>query len=416
MASTIPVQERIVDPFASYNSNVVNRITEIVTQNDEGMLITNSLQVISDSTSPNDTVLVKPGYAVKDDVLINITAQHSVNITDLSQYVSTTTFFPGAGYYYIVLEYQYQKQRPAPVAYIKILKPTERGLLVEGSPYLLLKVLDVNISGTILALYDSDPDPMYSTNERTYLRHYAGAVTNLPTFDQDRDQGRIAYESDRNKFYFGYESEWGELLPESVQIPIDLDTTGVSVGDICYVNSGGTASLASAAAINSSADFIITTINSDLITGFGIISGYAEGINVETAITISVGDKLYLSETDAGKVTNVKSAPYFQSVGRAVSAGNDTTPINIIFSPRSILSETGVRISGQISSWSGVAGSYYYDIDTSELAADAFMCSWFDDSTKYQVVPQDVEIRDSGDTLRVYFNINTLTINYIVQN
>ena len=51
MASTIPNQERVVDPFASYNSNVVNKITEIVTHNEVGMLTVSSMEVVQDSTS-----------------------------------------------------------------------------------------------------------------------------------------------------------------------------------------------------------------------------------------------------------------------------------------------------------------------------------------------------------------------------
>ena len=65
MASTIPNQERVVDPFASYNSNVVNRITEIVTQNTEGMLTVNSMQVELDTTSPNNTVIFNQGMQLK---------------------------------------------------------------------------------------------------------------------------------------------------------------------------------------------------------------------------------------------------------------------------------------------------------------------------------------------------------------
>ena len=414
MASTIPSQERVVDPFASYNSNVVNRLTEVVTRSDEGMLTQGALQVI---TSDSTTVVVQTGYAMKDDVLIRVTQTHTVNFDDTDQWESgiPTLGFP-AGYYYIVLKYQYLKQRPAPQAEIKILKPSEGYLLDSTSTvYLLLKVAQIS-SGAITNLYDYDPGS--PSRVRKYIKYYAGPETTLPTHDQARDQARIAYVAASDTFYFGYENEWRELLAGNVEISISfaIDTTGLEVGDICYVDSSGEAALASASAVSSSADFVISKINDDLVTGRGIIVGYMEGVKVETGITISVGDKLYLSNTDPGKVTNVQSLPYFQSVGRALSAGDDSTPINCIFHPRAIIQNTNsTRVTGQISSWLG-SGPYYQDVDVSDLGGDAYLCAWFDDSSNLQVMPSDVEVRDSGDTVRVSFPINTLTINYIIQN
>ena len=52
MAGITPDQTRVVDPFASYGSNVVNKLTQIVTQGSEGMLTVPSLQVQLDSVSP----------------------------------------------------------------------------------------------------------------------------------------------------------------------------------------------------------------------------------------------------------------------------------------------------------------------------------------------------------------------------
>ena len=292
MASTIPSQERVVDPFASYNSNVVNRLTEIATQGTEGMLTVNSMQVVQDATSIN-TVIVQTGYAIKDDVLINITAEHTVDFTDDDQWVTPpdAITFPG-GNCYVVLDYQYAKQRPAPQANIKILQPSERGLIGAGSTYLLLKVVKTSLLSphNITALYDYDPEVGYTSNERQYLKYYVSGAVNLPVHDQERDQGRIVYESETDKFYFGFESSWEDL---------------------------------------------------------------------------------------------------------------------------------NKNISGQISSWTldATSGDYFYDVDVTTLSGpSAYISSWFDDSTDSQVIPSNVEIRDAGDTVRVYFPINTLTINYIIQD
>lgn len=411
MASTIPSQERVVDPFASYNSNVVNRLTEIVTRSDEGMLTQGALQVIaSDST----TVVAQTGYAVKDDVLIRLTQTHTVDFADEDQWESDipTLGFP-SGYYYIVLKYQYLKQRPAPQAEIKILKPSEGYLLDSTSTvYLLLKVAQIS-SGAITNLYDYDPGN--TSRVRKYLKYYAGPETTLPVHEQVRDQARIAYEAERDAFFFGYANEWRQIQDGNTEIDISfIDATSIEVGDICYVNSSSYATLASAAANNTSADFVVRVINDDL-TGRGVLVGYIEGVKVETGITISIGDKLYLSNTEAGKVTNVQSLPYFQSVGRALSAGDDSTPINCIFHPRALLQNTNsTRVTGQLSSWTLSGGLYYADVDVSDLGGDAYLCAWFDDSTNKEVVPSDVEL--SGTNVRVWFPINTLTINYIIQN
>ena len=109
MASTTPTQERVVDPFASYNSNIVNRITEIVTQNSNGLLTIPSLQVTLGAL-PLTTVDVAPGYIVKDDVLIKITATHQVDITDGDQWEGGSPLPFPSGYCYLVLKYTYQKQ------------------------------------------------------------------------------------------------------------------------------------------------------------------------------------------------------------------------------------------------------------------------------------------------------------------
>ena len=411
MASSIPSQERMVDPFASYNSNVVNKLTEVVTQSSKGLLTINSLQVTQDLVSPNDTIIVGTGYAVKDDVLIKITSEHTVDFTDDEQWVTPPDIlFPG-GNCYVVLEYQYLKQRPAPQANIKILQPGERSLINGDSVYLLLKVVKTSVTSphNITALYDYDPEVGYEDNARPYIKYYASGEVNLPVHNQTTDQGRVVYESERNKFFFGYNDQWGELTSGGVSFDIDT-TSGVSVGEICYVDSNGDAQLSVSTALNTQADFIVTAIGTvaDGI-GRGIICGYWDGVPVEAGISIVIGDILYLSAITAGAVTNVKPSSSYQVVGRSLSAGNVTTPIEMIFSPKLMLTAS---LTGQISVWSG---SYYADVDVTIFnKTNAFDCHWFDDSTDKEVMPEDVEIRDSGNTIRVSFPVSGLTINYMI--
>lgn len=417
MASTIPSQERVVDPFASYSSNVVNRLTEIVTHNEEGLLTVNGMQVISDSSASNTSVIVKPGYAVKDDVLIKITAEHTVDFTDDDQWVTPPDITFAGGNCYVVLQYQYARQRPAPQANIKILQPSERGLVSSSnSIYMLLKVVSLSATSphNITALYDYDPEAGYD-NMRPYIKYYAGGEVEMPTFSRVRDQGRFAYETARDKFFFGHSTEWRELTAGGVSVDITTDTTGVFVGQLCYVDTLGNASPAKSDSLFTAADMIVTSIGSGATgVGRGIVSGYGEDVPVETGQLVAVGDILYLSETEEGTVTPVRPQTYYQIVGRALTTGSSTTPVDMIFSPKIMLA---VSKAGQITSWSGPdATGYYHDIDVAALdGTAAFDCHWFDNATKREVRPSEVEIRSGGDVIRVYFAVNTLTIDFIIQ-
>jgi len=411
MASTIPTQNRVIDPFASYNSNVVNQMCHVVTQNSDGLLITNSLQVTLDSTSPTTTVIVSPGFAIKDDVLINITSNHIVDFTDGDNYASGAPLPMTGGYYYIVLEYVYIKSRPAPQAHIKILKPTDSFT----SRYLLLKVVEISAVSPhpITALYDYDPSHL--TIKREYIKYYAGTEVRLPTHVQLTDQSRIVYELDRNKYYFGYSDGWRELSAGGISVDINTDTTGVELGMLCYVDSNGNAAPAIATCFESGADLAVLSIGTAVSgKGRGSVAGFVEGVPVETGIGINIGDLLYLSATEAGKVTNIKTASIFQVVGRALTAGSQTTPVDIIFSPKIVLC-TGIE--GQISSWDGPdgVGNFYSLIDVSNLdGTNAFDCHWFDNSDHTEISPAEVQILNNGAHIKVSMPVNTVTVDYVI--
>lgn len=242
MANIIPLQERAVDPFSSFYSNTVNRLTELVTHDEEGLLTVQSLNVTLDTTSPASVVVVSPGYVVKDDVLIKVMAPHYVDFLDDDNWVTPPDITFAGGRCYVVLHYQYQKQRPAPVATIKILQPYQRDVInLPGSTYLLLKIVELNTLNPheIIALYDMDPE--YGAYKRKYLKYYAGGEVALPDHNRVTDQGRIVYETAGNTFYFGYADEWKELSVGGVEVTVDTDSTGIIIGQICYVNHLGKA-------------------------------------------------------------------------------------------------------------------------------------------------------------------------------
>jgi len=109
-----PSQVRTVDPYASYHSNVVNKLTRLVTRNTNCIHSKYAVDVSVDSTSPDHVVIVSAGECFKDDVLIELTAEHSVDIRDSANYAPSAICWPGT--WYVVLDYVYSKSRPAPQA------------------------------------------------------------------------------------------------------------------------------------------------------------------------------------------------------------------------------------------------------------------------------------------------------------
>jgi len=146
------------------------------------------------------------------------------------------------------------------------------------------------------------------------------------------------------------------------------------------------------------------------------VAGFVENVPVESGILIDMGDLLYLSSTEAGKITNIKTSPVFQIVGRSLSQGSSTIPIDMIFSPKIVLS-TGFE--GQISSWNGpdAFGRYYSIIDVSSLdGTNAFDCHWFDNSDHTEIAPDEVQIFGNGNYIKVSMPVNTIVVDYIISS
>jgi hypothetical protein len=424
MASSIPTQARAVDPFSSYHSNTVNRLTRMLTEGNDVLLSRSSLEVTADSTSPVDHVIVSPGVIFKDDVMINVSEEFRLDFTDSDHYASFGAGFNESGYYYVCLEYNYVKSKPAPVATIKIIKPSQKATTFALSgAYVFLKcvsVIDVGISKGIdvnAPLYDYDPeDP---TIKRQYVKFYAGGEVTLPTFDIVRDASRIIYVTSEDMFYYGFSTGWRQLILSGGgggggggSTAFNIDTTGLEVGDICYIDDLSLPALAIATAVSTCGDFVVSAVGGTG-GGEGTIAGYVTA-KVQTGIVINPGDQVFLSSTQAGRVTNVSTAPVYQMLGRAVTGGNSSVPITMIFSAKLPLAQS---IGGQITSWTldAPTGLYYSDIDISALSASSVvLSSWFNNSTSMEIKPAEVELRSSGDTVRVYMANNSTTINYLI--
>jgi len=414
--SSIPTQTRAVDPFASYDSNTVNKLTRSISRGQNGFLTLADFFVeIPDSTG-NDLITVYPGTAITNDVLIQVTEQHTVNFRDSSHYVvSSGGIFDETGYYYIVLSYQYVKSRPAPQASIKILRPSEvshpdlGNTLIFICAVLVVAGMSVN---EISAVYNFDPTD--TTVRRRFVHLDVAADYSVPTHDSTRDVGRVLYEYGRNKFWFGFDDRWEEISA-GVSISIDTDSTGVLAGILAYVDSNGKAQPALGNSLSTRAEMVVLEVGtSDSGNGRARLTGKIDSVLVETGVIVGVGSVLYCSNTEPGKVTNSRPEGSNQVVGRALTAGNDVIPISMLFFPGDIIFSA---VAGTIEAgdWDSTSAPYYYDVDISilNIQTNSLLINCW--SAGYKISPFDVQIRDAGDTCRIYMPVQ-IEVDYTISD
>lgn len=312
MANTIPVQVRAVDPFAEYNSNSINRLTKIASKGTNCILSNDDINVIQDSTSPLTYVVVTSGSCIKDELLISITSNFRVNFADADFYVSGAPPFNEAGNYYVVLDYTYEKVKPAPEASIKILKPSQHSLLT--SDYLLLKVVSVIYTGSafnISSFYDYDPST--TSNKRICSDTFASLDAPIPTFDSSIHIGKIVYDTEMGIPYIGTADGWKEFGTLDYQ----CNTSSCSVGQLVYIGASNTAYPAIATSVSTFATAVVLSVDST--KGRVRITGKVTNGKPQTGVTIVNGNTLYLSQTEAGSATNVMpSTGNIQVIGTCI--------------------------------------------------------------------------------------------------
>ena len=420
MPAPTPDQIRTVDPYASYNSDTVNKLNQMTTFGNDGLVTTVSARVEIDSTAPLYVVTVGTGFLCKDDVLVQLTDEVRVDLRRAISYVDDSYgALSATGYYYIVTDYAYQKARPAPQLRIKVVHASDAAnKALVGSTLLLLGVVQV-VSGTpneISRIWDYDPTD--TSKKRIYVNMDIRSETFLPTHNPDTDTGRVVYETSVDKFWFGFGDRWEEIS-RGVSVTVDTDSTGVEVGLLCYIDSNRKAQPAiSNGNYSNRAEIVVLEVGTAASgDGRSRMAGVVDTVQVESAIGINIGDPLYLSATEAGKVTSVRPSGAYQNVGRALSAGSSTVPVQILFLPGDIVLSA---ISGNIApgDWDSTAvNEYWYDIDISalNLSVLAVLVALWDNATEKNYSPTDFEIRDSGNTLRIW-NTDNLDTNYIVSD
>lgn len=414
MASSIPSQARAVDPFASYNSDSVNTLTRMLTYGEDGLATPRSLDVALDATSDTQVTL-QPGFCYKDDVWLNIDTPHTVDFTDSEHYYMFDTGFDEAGYYYIVLEYTYQKSRPAPEAKVLIVKPSQTSAYTPGNSWIFLKAVLVEGVGPFNVNSVYNFDPLQPDNKRLYIATYAGTEIGLPIHIPERDQGRIVYGMEEDDFFFGLSDRWSSLGIAS-GASFEDDTTGFDIGDLVYLNPSGDLALALATLPSTTADGVVTKVGSD---GIVQTSGKVTNVKIENGASVLTGNIVYLSETEAGSITSQKSDPFSQFVGRCVSV--DGTAATVLFHRGEPTGTVGTEIGVSLpevtlaagGAWLSSGGSFYQDVDISGVKARNAVITVWDATTNMEVVPENIEFI-SDDVMRVWMPTDTVALGVFV--
>lgn len=326
MGEIYPTQERSIDPFSSYNSDVFNKFTRIATGGNDGILSSHAIEIVEDSTSPHTYVVISPGICFKDDVMISITESFRVNFNDASFYESGSTIFDESGYYYILLEYVYAKSKPAPQASIHILKPSQR-LSYDTTTYILLKVVNVVFGGSSFQVDELlDYDPELPDNKIIFTPMSASLVHGIPDFDPDYDRGKIIYDRYSDTGYMGTLDGWRSLA----NLDYPCNATFCSVGQLAYLDGSG---YAHPALGTSATTFALGFIVKSGATGLIRLNGFVDSGLIEPGITLSGGDSLYLSITSSGRVTNMlPGSGAYQSIGKCFSTDGTSSFTTVLCS------------------------------------------------------------------------------------
>ncbi len=168
--SVIQSQIRAVDPFASYNSNVVSRLTRVLTRNINCIHQQTDFDVTLNTTFPTTQLDIAPGILFISDILIEVTAPFTVDFMDADFYEPSTIPMDSTGEYLLTIKYEYAISQPPPDGKVVILKPDQYALFqASGSPYLLYKVVNViNNLGTYEIDSLTDQHSSISTIKRVY--------------------------------------------------------------------------------------------------------------------------------------------------------------------------------------------------------------------------------------------------------
>jgi hypothetical protein len=238
MGNPVPSQIRSVDPYASYDSNVVNHLTRMISDGKNILLSPSPIDVSWINTT---FVRVAMGKAIMDDVLIETTGVLDVDLSDIDFYISGGGWGE-IGNHLIVLQYEYQKTSPPPVAEIKIITPSQKATLYDPTRHLFLKCIEVTNPGSGLQVTDPDSvrdyDPDNPSVDRTDLIAGASAGNFVATDKDTEGVGNNLYSVGTGP-YDRFNKIWvKELMVETVTVTPPTSPPGSAVYGTALYGSG----------------------------------------------------------------------------------------------------------------------------------------------------------------------------------
>jgi len=449
MAFHIPTQSRAIDPYSSYNSDNVNQLTRIVSKgNDvvsEGMAVS-----IIDSTS----IEVKGGVVIKDDTMIHIQEDLNIDLTDPGWFVEGTAASDSSAYYYVVLDYIFQKVNPPNVATIKILKTRSN----YSSRYMFLKNLTIS-NNQVVDVLDYDPEnpsiaklgaavsmtlvdtlpawtsaqmgqfylincgqsiavggctdwvyfPSDSTSTTYATVETFSAGTALPTWTS-ADVGRILIIGEI--VYIGGESGWINI---SNGVANSIDGVSNPGGDIDFI-AGSNVTISSDNVANT-ITFSATGGASDTIDGVSNQGGDIDlvaGTNVtitpnNAANTITFSATGGCADSIEGVTNQGGNIDIIGTSGISVIGDDITNSITISGSSTSVNDTKTANITSFT-----VSGSLYYaDINHAFDTTSAIVVNVFDNSDNKMIEPYDIELINK-DNVRLWFEEDPTAIKVLL--
>lgn len=152
----IPSQHRSVDPYSDNRfSSVINRQTRILTGGENVVVYPDDSFQFSDSTADLE-IIISPGVAIKDDVVVHITEDFTMGLNDSQFYEDPTPGIISVGEYYIVLKYRYARSLPSPKAEYKIIRDVESLYHPYTWRYVLLGVFTIGFDDPNFVLENID--------------------------------------------------------------------------------------------------------------------------------------------------------------------------------------------------------------------------------------------------------------------
>jgi hypothetical protein len=152
---TYPDQDRSIDAFSDGRfSSSMNKVVKMVTLNDMVLFPEQTFKMDIDSTSE---ITIGEGIFIKDNILVHIQESYQLDFSDNDYYIDSTGDMDEEGYYYIVIKYDYKRQRPGPKASFYIIRDTS---LYDSSIHIFLgtaKISDSGESYIIENIYTYDP-------------------------------------------------------------------------------------------------------------------------------------------------------------------------------------------------------------------------------------------------------------------